>query len=341
MSEQRDTRHETRDMRHETRDGRADVSSLRSQVPSLESSRYQVFFRTSRGGCGIEYETARAEFLSVFGNQRVELIRDIPSRMRMDIAIDGLSTEEISHRAEKLGYTQGIISVYEEPYLGEELHSHRTGRWAVGWLRERDRKICLTEIYRQDEEKLLDGAPHQRVFLIEKDGQVTAAKGHRYRRGLSPADARFMVNIAELRGDELVLDPFAGIGGILVECIRRNLRIFAADVDPVLRPGLAQISHNRCSIADARQLPFRDSIFDVIITEPPFNTRYRQEVLDSMVELRRVTRQGGKIILLISHDMYGEIMDCMAGSEFQLTKDFALRRHSKLTSHVLRFDQSC
>lgn len=258
----------------------------------------------------------------------------------MDVTINGLSTEEISHHAEKLGYTQGILSVHEEPYLGEELHSHRTGRWAVGWLRKRDRKILLTEIYRQDEEKLLEGAPHKRIFLIEKDGQVKAAKGHRYRRGLSPADAKFMVNIAELRGDELVLDPFAGIGGILVECRRRNLTTFAVDVDPVLRPGLAQVSCNRYAIADARQLPFKDNIFDVIIAEPPFNIRYRRAVLDSMVELRRVARQGEKIILLIAHDMYEEIMVCMAGSGFQLTKDFTLRRHSKLISHVLRFDLS-
>jgi ubiquinone/menaquinone biosynthesis C-methylase UbiE len=312
----------------------------------MESFTYQVFFRTSRGGCGIEYEAAKAEFLSVFRDQRIELMREIPSRMRMDVAItgkdtcstDGLSNEGIAHRAEKLGYTQGIISVHEEPYRGEELHSYRTGRWAVGWLRKRDRKIFLTEIYRQDEAKLLETAPHRRVFLIERDGEVAAAKGHRYRRGLSPADARFMVNIAELRGDELILDPFAGIGGILIECMERGLKILAADADPVLRPGLAEISHSRCAIADARQLPFGDGIFDFIITEPPFNIRYRQAVLDSMVELRRVIQRGGRIMLLIAQDMHERILSCMARSEFQLTRDFTLRRHGKLISHVLRFD---
>jgi len=339
MSEYKDARLKTQDSRHKTQDtGRV---SLESGVLSPESLKYQVFFRTSRGGRGIEYETAKAEFLSVFGNQRVELICEIPSKMRMDVAIRGLSTEGISHLAGKLGYTQGILNVHEEPYLGEELYSRKTSRWAVGWLRKRDRKIRLTEIYRQDEERLLEDAPHNRVFLIEKDGEVRAAKGHRYRRGLSPADAKFMLNMVELRGDELVLDPFAGIGGILIECGRRNLRFFAVDVDPVLRPGLAQVSRNRCSIADARQLPFKDNIFDVVITEPPFNTRYRQAVLDSMVELRRVTRGGGKIVLLIAHDMHKEIMACMADSEFQLVKDFILSRHGKLTSHVLRFDLPC
>jgi 16S rRNA G966 N2-methylase RsmD len=360
-------RRETLDKRQEGRDSslQSRVSSLRSHVSSLKSPKYQVFFRVSRGGCGIEYEAAKAEFLSVVGRRetgdvrhetsdmrqegrdsslrsqvsglpKVQMIREIPSRMRMEVSIDGLSTDEIASLAENLGYTQGITSVREEPYRGEELHSRKTGRWVVGWLRKGDKKLHLTEIYRQDENKRLEESPDKRVFLIERDGEVKPAKGHRYRRGVSSVDTRFMVNIAELRGDEIILDSFAGIGGILIECRRRNLRIFAADVDPVLRPGLAQFSDNRSAIADARQLPFKNNTFDVIITEPPFGTRYRQTVLDSMAELRRVVRE--KIILLIAQDMYEGIMECMAGSGFHLMRDFALRRHSKLVSHVLRFD---
>ncbi len=299
------------------------------------SNKYQVFFRTSRGGSGIEYETAKAEFLSVYADQQLEVTQELPARMRIEVSVTGVSTEEISRRAELLGYTQGIVSVHEEPYLGEKLHSCRSGRWPVGWLRKGDTKLQLTEIYKQDAEKLLEESPHRRVFLIERDGEVKAAKGHRYRRGLSPTDARFMLNVARLRGDELILDPFAGLGGILMECRKRDLTVFGGDADTVLRPGLAQISHNRCVMADARQLPFKDHIFHVIITEPPFDTRYRQAVLDSIPELLRVVQPGGKIVLLIARDMHAEILACMAGTGFQLTGDFMLRRHGKLISHVL------
>lgn len=297
--------------------------------------KYQVFFRTSRGGLGIEYETAKAEFLSVFGEQRIEVTRNIPARMRMEITVEGLSEEEISHSAETLGYTQGIVSVHEEPYLGEELDWRKVERWAVGWLRKGDTKLLLTEIYRQDEERRQKESPHNRVFFIEKDGEVKAAKGHRYRRGLSPVDARFMLNVAKLRGDELILDPFAGLGGLLIESGKRNLKIFGGDVDVTLRPGLARIVHNRCVMADARWLPFRDDTFHAIITEPPFGTRYRQAVLDSISELSRVVQPEGKIVLLIAHDMHAEIMASMNDSEFQLIDDFTLRRHGKLISHVL------
>ncbi len=207
----------------------------------------------------------------------------------------------------------------------------------MGWIRRGDRKLLLTEVYRQDEDKLLEEAPHRRVFLIEWDGEIRAAKGHRYRRGMSPVDARFILNVAKLSGDEVILDPFAGLGGILMECRKRNLQVFSGDTDTVLRHGLAQISHNKFALADARQLPFSDHTFHAIITEPPFDTRYRQAVLDSMSELRRVVQPGGKIILLIAQDMHEEIMTCMVGSEFQLTGDFVLRRHGKLISHTLVF----
>lgn len=299
------------------------------------SDNYQIFFRTSRGGSGILYETARAEFLSVFEEQRVEITWDISARMRMEVTIEGMTAVEISHEAEKLGYTQGIISVREEPYLGEELHSYRAGRWAVGWLRRGNMKRQLTEVYVQNEGIILEEAPHNRVFLIENDGEVKGAKGRRYRRGLSPADARFILNVAKLRGHELILDPFAGLGGFLIECRKRNLRIIGGDVDAGLRHGLAQISHNRSIVADARQLPFKDHTFHAIITEPPFDTKFRQAVMDSMPELLRVVQPCGKIVLLIAHDMHAGILACMSGTHFQLTGDFILRRHGKLICHVL------
>lgn len=299
------------------------------------SDNYQIFFRTNKGGCGILYETAKAEFLSVFGEQRAEVTRDISARMRMEVLIEEMTAAEIAHDAEMLGYTQGIISVHEEPYLGEELHSRRAGRWAVGWVRRGNMKRQLTEVYVQDEEIILAEAPHNRVFLIDVDGQVKAAKGHRYRRGLSPADAKFILNVAKLRGHELILDPFAGLGGFLIECRKRNLRVIGGDIDAVLRPGLAQISHNRSIVADARRLPFKDHTFHAIITEPPFDTKFRQAVMDSIPELLRVVQPGGKIVLLIAHDMHAETLACMSGTRFQLTDDFILRRHGKLICHVL------
>jgi SAM-dependent methyltransferase len=302
------------------------------------SDRYQVFFRTSKGGCGLDYDTVKAEFLSVFRDEHMEIIWENPGRMRMELAIHNLTPCEIAYQANDLGYTQGIVSIHEEPYRGEKLESKIIQRWAVGWIRKGDKKLLLTEIYRQNEEKILSEAPHNRIFLIKKEGEIVKAKGHRYHRGLSPFDARFILNITELKGDEFILDPFAGMGGILIECRRRDLLTVACDIDITLSPGLAHFSGNRFCVADAGYLPFADNSFDVIITEPPFGDRFRKSVLDSIRELLRVIRRNGKIVFLIAQDMYDGIVNRMIKSDFKLVKNFSIRRHSKLISYVLRFD---
>jgi 16S rRNA G966 N2-methylase RsmD len=303
------------------------------------SDYFQVFFRTKKGGHGIDYETAKAEFLSVFRNYKVNLLLELPAKMRLHISIEA-SNEEVAKLSGRLGYTYGILSAHEEPYLGEELHSHNTARWVVGWIRFRDTKILLTEIYRQDKKELLDNAPHQRIFYVEKDGEVKQVKGQRRKRGVSPSDAKFILNISELNGNEVVLDPFAGIGGLVIECLSRGFKVFSSDLDPVVRPGLAYVTNNRCALADARKLPFKDGTFDTIITEPPFSNKYRQSVIDSLPELCRMIKPNGKIVLFIAQDMYDSITAYMKEVEFYLVRDFTLRRNDKLISHVLRFERN-
>jgi len=303
------------------------------------SDYFQVFFKTQKGGIGIDYENAKAELLSVFRNYNIKLLLELPFKLRLHISIEA-SNDEVARLADRLGYTYGILSAHEEPYLGEELQSHGTGRWVIGWIRFRNTKIHLTEIYRQDKKKLLDKAPHQRIFYIEKDGEVEQTKGRRRKRGVSPSDAKFILNISELNGDEVILDPFAGIGGLVIECISEGFNVFASDLDSVVRPGLAYVTNNRCALADARKLPFKDGTFDTIITEPPFSNKYRQSVIDSLPELCRVIKPNGKIILFIAQDMYDCITSYMKEVGFSLVRDFALRRNDKLISHVLRFERN-
>jgi len=301
------------------------------------SDYYQVFFRTKKGGKGIDYETAKAEFLSVFRKYHLELIRELRSKMRIHVRMDGTSDDKVAGLAENLGYTFGILHAHEEPYLGENLEARNTGRWVVGWIRLGDKKLHLSEIYRQDRDSLIDSAPHKREFLVDKDGEIKSAKGHRRKRGVSPNDAKFILNISELEGDEVILDPFAGIGGLLLECRKRGFKFFASDIDPVVRPGLAQVTDNRCVLADAQYLPYRDAIFGIIITEPPFSRKYRQSVINSLLELLRVMKHDGKIVMLIAQDMYDEIVSEMLNSGIQLTKDFEIRRHGGLISRLLIF----
>jgi tRNA (guanine10-N2)-dimethyltransferase len=86
--------------------------------------------------------------------------------------------------------------------------------------------------------------------------------------------ARAMVNLAQPRRGELVLDPFCGTGGMLVEAGLIGCRVLGFDAKPhMLRGGLKNILHygiklEGVAIADARYPPVSE--VDCIVTDPPY-----------------------------------------------------------------------
>lgn len=299
--------------------------------------KYQIVFRTAKGGVGIEHEVTRAEFLAVFSKYGLEIVRDMHGRHRLWVNLS-LQPQRISVIAQNLGYTLAILQMREEPYLGENLSPKRTGRWYLGWVRLGDLKVHFSEVYVQDEHSLLNDSPHNRGFLIEKDGRLIEAKGHKFHRGLSPLDAKFILNIAQLSPGMLICDPFAGFGGIVLEANRRGLTFYASDMDASLSPGLKRASGGKCTICDAVHLPFPTALFDAVVTEPSFRRIHRQSTLDSLPEIRRVLKPDGRMVLLISEDMYDAVTAILRKLGGNLTSEYNLRRHGGLMCRVLRVD---
>ena len=155
----------------------------------------------------------------------------------------------------------------------------------------------------------------------------------------------------------LLLDPFAGFGGIVLEGRRRGFSIVASDIDPILRPGLAQVSDKKCVICDANYLPFPSATFDAIVTEPSFQRRHRQATLSALYKLRQVLKPYSRMVLLISEDMFPSVsgyfvnhltsLTDTSGLQYELpiaqlggllTSQYLLRRNSGLKCYVLRID---
>ena len=86
--------------------------------------------------------------------------------------------------------------------------------------------------------------------------------------------ARVMVNLAQPRRGDLVLDPFCGTGGMLVEAGLIGCRVLGFDAKPhMLRGGLKNLLHyginlEGVAIADARYPPVAK--VDCIVTDPPY-----------------------------------------------------------------------
>lgn len=86
--------------------------------------------------------------------------------------------------------------------------------------------------------------------------------------------ARCMVNLAQPKRGDLVLDPFCGTASILVEAWLIGCRVVGFDVQPhMVRGGLQNLLHygakpQGIAVADARHLPV--ARVNCIVTDPPY-----------------------------------------------------------------------
>ncbi|MDE0040637.1 MAG: methyltransferase domain-containing protein [Candidatus Poribacteria bacterium] len=267
---------------------------------------YHIYFRIRRGGIGIPYELAKTEFQAVFGGFGLEIRCESWARRHMRVDLN-LAPIDVKAYAANLGYTEAILHLRSEAYRDEALSPIERGRWHVGWVRRRDRKVYQTEVYVQDAEALLAHAPDKREFLIEQGGEKRQAFGHHVHRAMSVLDVKFLYNIAKPSSTDLILDPFAGYGGVIFEGRLRGLSVIASDVDRRLSPGLSELAPRAYFVADARSLPLTTDSIDLIVTEPPFRTVHRRAVMDAIPELYRALKPKGRMVLLVSSDMREEI----------------------------------
>ena len=86
--------------------------------------------------------------------------------------------------------------------------------------------------------------------------------------------ARCMVNLAQPKKDDLLLDPFCGTGSILVEAWLIGCHVVGFDVQPHMMKGSLQnlsyygVKPEGIAIADARNLPVVR--VDCVVTDPPY-----------------------------------------------------------------------
>lgn len=214
---------------------------------------------------------------------------------------DKFLTEAVK-RFPRLGYTQQIdmVSSMPEKELPVNLKDTVSKGELVRWRRQ---YWQLTRVYEANGQAIRESAPDRRVFMLRlSDGQIHPVQGYRgdgkalSRRGLPPYDARMLVNLVRPSTNAIFLDPFAGVGGILLEAIASEFHVLSSDYDPFLMHGLNHIcaGHN---VADAQYLPFASSTIGAIATEPPYDEKAEDIVNNSLTEMVRVLKTGSRLAI--------------------------------------------
>jgi len=218
----------------------------------------------------------------------------------------------------KLGYTVSVELA--EPASGGE-----TVRW-------HGTKYRLIPLYHEDAEALREQAPDRREFLLPNaQGEIVAVRGYRGdgqtfgKRGLPVYDARLLVNLAGVGEGDLMLDPYGGIGGVILAGRGAGARVVSVDSDPVVAAGLAALGDGHV-LGDARRLPFEGEMFDAIATEPPYDREENNPLNASLSEMVRVLRRGGRLALLCAGWQVEGVRERVAGENLRLILECPINR---------------
>jgi SAM-dependent methyltransferase len=175
-------------------------------------------------------------------------------------------------------------------------------------VRWRGETYRLERLYQEDRRQFRDLAPDRRTFIYEDEtGVVRPIQGYRgdgselSRRGLPVEDARLLANLVSpadvIDPGHRFLDPFGGVGGVLIEARNAGYTVTSADIDRRLRFGLAQISHHHLR-ADAAVLPIRAAALHALAGEPPYNPNTLPMLQAALAEFQRVLQPGARLALL-------------------------------------------
>ncbi len=189
------------------------------------------------------------------------------------------------------------------------------------------------------------------IHRVDRSGLEARKVAHRSFSlpiSLHPKFARALVNLARVPTGGILVDPFCGTGGIVLEATDLGLRTVGADVRRTmvtgarksLRPfgGLAAFV-----MADAGHGPWRSGRIDGIATDPPYgraaSTRGEPplRLYDRALEaFAGGLRPGGHVAIVLPD----EDAIRLGGERFELIERHSVRVHRSLTRHFCVFRKS-
>jgi tRNA (guanine10-N2)-dimethyltransferase len=157
-----------------------------------------------------------------------------------------------------------------------------------------------------------------------------------------PRFARAMVNLSLIQKGELLVDPFCGTGGILLEAHLVGAEICGGDADPLMVAGARQnLPRADVTIGDATCLPFCDRSADAVVGDLPYgqSVGIRARDLDSLYagtlqEIHRILKKGRRAVLISHRDIR-----CLT-DRFTLRQYHEHRVHKSLTRRIMVLEKS-
>ncbi len=165
---------------------------------------------------------------------------------------------------------------------------------------------------------------------------------------LDPYLSRLFVNLSRAKEGDVVLDPFCGVGGILVEACILGIEAFGIDISRFMVRGAQLNTEYYCGTpshivhGDVRAPPLRQDSIDAIATDPPYGRSASTGGEDvrvlyrKLLELVSTALKVGKYAAFAHpaelRDYVNEVMDELG---LKLVEDHYMKVHGGLTRRIL------
>ncbi len=180
-------------------------------------------------------------------------------------------------------------------------------------------------LHRMDKSQFEGRRPHMRPFF---------APGV-----IMPKFARVLVNLSGVKPGELLLDPFCGTGGILIEACMVGAMPTGMDIQEKMVRGAAQNldfynMEAHLAVGDATRLPLKDDSIDAIVTDLPYGraSPVAGDLFEAASsELFRVVKRGRNAVIVFNSPV---LYDSLKDYGFVITERHEYRVHKSLRRYI-------
>ncbi len=223
------------------------------------------------------------------------------------LAFHKIDIQTLREKFDKLGYSFKVLLV---SFCNKEVADNKLDFDSLySW---KGKTFQVSIVFEQDVNWFLAEAPDRREFaILDTEGKIKKLMGYRGngkdlgRRALPVEDCRMMVNLAMLEKNDVLLDPFAGGGGIIYQAYKTTTKIISNDIDPILKPGLEMYGAKHY-IGKASDLVLDEPV-NALVTEVPFFDNSTNIVIQSIIYLAQFLTDNAKIIIMTSNNQKEEI----------------------------------
>ncbi|MCX6665876.1 MAG: methyltransferase domain-containing protein [Euryarchaeota archaeon] len=190
------------------------------------------------------------------------------------------------------------------------------------------------------------------IQLAEIDKKTFEQRKASYRPFFSPISlhpkvARALVNLSQIKKDDMVLDPFCGTGGIILEAGLLGARVIGSDVEHKMIDGCKKtlefynVHNYQVFCSDIGDIKKTIHNVDAVVTDFPYAkaTTTKGESIPLLYErafdtLSQVLKPGGRAVI----GMHNEEMSLIGKQYLSFVESHPFRVHRSLTRYFVVFE---